>query len=171
MQIKVEIVGEPDNVPSSERKSITVETHARRGDTFNILKSDAVLQNTPTVFTVPSGGRLVLTTPEGHEQVVMDNSQSAAIRPAAQDEPTNVTGADKPKGAVGNPAAAGGTDTSTPRGVPQAAPQNTAPANKNATEAAKAAAQTAPRPAGEKAPLPGSPVGSPPAGNEGKDNK
>lgn len=182
MQIEVKIVGEQANVPASERKSVTVETHARRGDMFNILKNDGVMQGDAVTFTVPSGGRLVITTPETHEELVYDRDQSATIRPSNQTAP-NAPVADRPVtqgGAAPAPAPpAGGTapptnpaPTTPPppqRGAPQSAPQTTTPPRSNPTEAAKAAQQSAPRPAGEKAPLPGSPVGSPPAGNEGKD--
>lgn len=185
MQIEVKIVGEPDNVPASERKSITVETHARRGDMFNVLKNDGVMQGEATTFNVPSGGRLVITTPETHEALVYDRDQGATIRPSNQASP-NASVADKPVTQGGTytppsvPPQAPNTaqppippDTTPPppqRGAPASAPTTQQPPPSTA-ERQKAAQQSAPRPPGEKAPLPGSPVGSPPAGNEGKDNK
>lgn len=173
MQIEVRIVGPDQNVPQSERKSVSIETHVRRGDAFNIQKVDTVIEgDKPVTFTVPEGGRLILTTPQTHETMVYDRDQSASVMPSRQSAPTTVV-ADKPIVPPPPP-----QNTAQPRVQTAQQPQPTVPTAQprpgqpNPTEATKAAQQTAAgRPAGEKPPLPGSPVGSPPAGNEGKDNK
>lgn len=168
MQIEVKIVKDTnDNVkrPESERKSISVETHSRRGDSFNVDKTDNVMEGDTVLFTVPNGGRLVLTTPQEVNEVIYDREQAAAVKTANQ---TGGNVADKPP--VTPSTAPAATLTTPPRptmAAPQPAPQPSRVHQPNPVEAQ----QTTPRPAGEKPPLSGSPVGSPPAGNEGKDNK
>lgn len=172
MQIEMRIVKDTnDNVkrPESERKSVSVETHSRRGDSFNVDKTDNVMEGDTVLFAVPNGGRLILTTPQEVNEVVYDRDQAAAVKTANQ---TGGNVADKPP--VTPSTAPAVTPVAPPRPTmtaAQPAPQPSRLHQPNPVEAAKAAQQTTPRPAGEKAPLPGSPVGSPPAGNEGKDNK
>lgn len=194
MEVKVEIIGKKD-VKENERQSVTVETHRRRGDMFNVQKVDAVLENDSATFKLKGGDRLVITTPEGDEEIVYDRDQGAAVRVGSQE---NTEGrADVSDGSV--KAKLGPGETATPLGVrpptqtvtgtpaPQMraaqSPQNPTgkpnpghtptpeEAKKKADEEAKAKALSESgtgRPAGESPPLPGSPVGSPPHGNEGK---
>lgn len=188
MQVKVEIVGPDSNIPPADRKNIVVDVHARRGDTFHVLKSHSVLEgDAAQVFTVPAGGRLVVTTPEANEEVVYDRDQGAAVKTTAQANAglraDRVSDNVRPQ----TPPPPQGTVPPNPSRIQSGAPQQpqpriqtqqqpfTPPGTQGGTDAAakaqadaKAAQQSgAGRPAGEKPPLPGSPVGSPPHGNEG----
>lgn len=188
MEIKVELVGDK-NVASSEKKSLNVETHLRRNDTFVIQKVDTVLQGESVSFTVPAGARLVVSTPEATEDMVYDREQGAAIRPSAQKNDEGKADAAKPapsptpqQRVVQNPqppqpqvpTRQGPATPPPPRPqapVPPVTPrtpaaQTTAPAPK--PDASVGGAAT--RPPGEHPPLPGSPAGAPPAGNEGRDH-
>jgi hypothetical protein len=211
MQIKIGSEDLNTGRPQSEARSLQVEVVVPRGDTFNTHKVDTVLcDGEPTVFTVPDGGKLIISTPAATEELVYDKDQGAAIRKSQQvnDEPRadrahetrerveagreplrsdnrDVAGREPvaPVERVGSQGqdtrsaaerAASQPTRVTPPNVGGARimpPQQPTPGAPNSTEAAKAAQADAPRPPGEKAPLPGSPVGSPPAGNEGKDNK
>lgn len=180
MELKIEYVGR-ESMDKSDRRSATVETHVMRGDTWNIQKSDTLIENDSAVFRVKSGDRVVVTFPPEENEAVYDAAQGAAVRRGAQED--NKEKADLPAGAI---------IPSAPKEVPP--PTNTAPfgqpaslgqqhkpgqtispemqkaaqAKAEAEAHAKAAQQSgAGRPPGEKPPLPGSPVGSPPAGNEG----
>ncbi len=96
MQIKVEIVARDGEVPDAEREAIQVETHARRGDTFAVLRTDTFLGGADAaVLSVPPGGRLVINTPLSHEEAVYDRDQAAAVRPSQQAHPKHRM-ADKP---------------------------------------------------------------------------
>lgn len=86
MQIKVEIP-EPDgvNIPDSDRKVVQVEHHARRNETFHVLKNDQIMEGaSATVFNLRPGDRLVITTPNEDVAPVFDQQQNAAVRPAQQ---------------------------------------------------------------------------------------
>lgn len=185
MQIEVKLVGEKNASPR-DRKSLAVETHMRRNDVFVVQKVDNVLEGDSVVFNVPAGGRLVVTTPEATEDLVYDRDQAAAVRPSAQRNDDSK--ADAPKGATppSNPQPQVQTRQTMfnpnapqqpapsglqPRPQMRAEPTPQHPSAPSKLEKQKAAQQTAPRPAGESPPLPGSPVGSPPHGNGGKDNK
>lgn len=177
MKIEVRIIRDDETQPlqKGQERVIHVETHAKRNDSFTIQRVDDVVEtgDGKATFTVPNGGRLVINTPLTHEEVVYDPNQAAAIRPSQQRlEPDR---ADPP---------VQGTDTRTRVGdtKPDASAIEKAEAQRKAQDAvakgastgqvnptaAAQAQQNAPRPPGEKAPLPGSPVGSPPHGNEGK---
>ncbi|SRR6266404_7476991 len=100
MQIRVEIVPQDEGASETERQTIHVETHERRGDTFAVVRTDTFLEgNDAPVLTVPSGGRLVINTPLTHEEVVYDRDQAAAVRPSQQAHPKHRM-ADKPVEAV-----------------------------------------------------------------------
>lgn len=201
MQIELKIIGTTDpnvKTPDSERKSISVETHARRGETFTIQKVDTIMEGEEkaTTFNIPTGGRLVVTTPLTTEEIVYDPVQGAAIRKSAQvnqgavaDQSTGTMpplpnaqntsqprplAPDTPPPPTGTDRASGITRGSVTPGQPVKGPEPSPDAAKKAEE--QRAAQTsqtsgAGRPAGETPPRPGSPVGSPPSGNEGEDNK
>lgn len=87
MRIEVRIVPEEgrENVSERDRQVVHVETHARRNDAFNVLKVDDIHEgNDVVMFSVPSGGRLVLNTPYAGGDVVYDPDQAAAVRPSQQ---------------------------------------------------------------------------------------
>lgn len=211
MQVKVELVGPDSNIPPADRKNISVDVHTKRGDTFHVMRNHNLLEgDAAQVFSIPAGGRLVITTPEAQEEMVYDRDQGASVRRSSQANAglradrasDNIRPVDTPpttppeyrraptlppQGMAPLPNAP--PTTPPPQGTsriqtaqqsqprvqtqqqPYQAPGGTPgdPAAK-AAEAAKASQQGGtPRPAGEKPPLPGSPVGSPPDGNEGKD--
>lgn len=200
MQVKVELVGPDSNIPPADRKNITVDVHAKRGDTFHVMRNHNLLEgDAAQVFSIPAGGRLVITTPEAQEEMVYDRDQGASVRRSSQANAglradrasDNIRPVDTPppQGMAPPPNVPPPT-TPPPQGTsriqtaqpsqprvqtqqqPYRAPDGGVvgdPAAK-AAEAARASQQGGtPRPAGEKPPLPGSPVGSPPDGNEGKD--
>lgn len=219
MDIEVKIVGR-EGIPQNERKDIQVEHHAKRGDVYNVMKIDTMLEGDTVTFRVPDGGRLMITTPEGDNEIVYDAAQGAAVRRGSQendegkaDDPR--TGAQRGPSAkpmteaeaaaerrrLSQQGAAGGTikaDLGQGRqGVMQSTPVDlnapqmgashtttqppteakkygTSPTPEEAKAKAEAEAKAksmqqsgAGRPAGEKPPAAGSPVGSPPSGNEG----
>ena len=192
MKIRVEIISETDDskVPESARRTVDVQTHSRRGDMFNIDKSDSVIEGNDMVFNVPAGGRLVINTPQVREDLVYDRDQAASIRMSNQvntemraDAPNleqiakdkqaeadvakrQAEQAQKPVSPDKSAPAPTGTNTASGQPAPAGVKVDTQ-GRPNPTDMARVQ-QNAPRPAGEKAPLPGSPVGSPPAGNEGK---
>lgn len=84
MQIKVTLVGPDANVADSERKNIVVETHRKRNDTFNVLKTDTVLEAAETIFTVLPGDKLVIITQEEKDEIVFDAAQNAGVRRSQQ---------------------------------------------------------------------------------------
>lgn len=218
MDVEIKIIGRED-VAQNDRQAITVETHGRRGDMYNVLKVDQVLEGDTVRFRVPGGGRLMFTMPEAENEIVYDSAQGAAIRRSQQNDPESGKADDprlegsgveprEPAGRVGVRPQEPGPMTSgsiaargEPGGVrplqqqqpPPGSPSMKAPApNPNpkpsdvqrfgntpspeeakkkaeAEAAAKQQQQTSQgRPPGETPPLPGSTVGSPPNGNEGK---
>lgn len=162
MQVKVEIVGPESNIPPADRKNITVDIHERRVDTFNVMKSHTVLEgDAAQVFSVPPGGRLVVTTPEATEQAVYDREQGASIAPSAQ---ANAGGrADRASDNVRQPPPS--PSRILPAGAP-GVPQSPQPRVQTAQQPFVPPGGTPP-PAGEKPPLPGTPASSPPTGNKG----
>lgn len=86
MKIKVEIISEADDArnPEGAKRDVKVETHAHRGDMFNVERVESVLEGNSMVFMVPSGGRLVITTPGGQDDFVYDREQGAAVRVSQQ---------------------------------------------------------------------------------------
>lgn len=194
MDIKVEIAGR-ENVPERDRQSVTVETHHKRGDVYNVAKVDTMFEGDTVVFRVPGGGRLMLVTPEGENEVVYDPAQGAAVRRSSQQNEQGVaddprTGDQRPATPIGARPVATGPDGSiktvsqpaTDPNRPQMRATTSQKPNEpnkfmSAADRAKAEAEAkakaqqesgAGRPAGENPPKPGSPVGSPPDGNEGK---
>lgn len=178
MKIEVKIISETDmkKEPEGARRSIAVETHSRRGDMFNVDKTQDVMEGSSQTFNVPTGGRLIVTTPETDEEFVYDRDQAASIRASHQkndegraDAPAvDPKAPPRPQMRASEPA----TPSQTPPKPGEAGSGKPDPVTgkMHPSDVAKEQ-QSQPRPAGEKAPLPGSPVGSPPAGNEGKGNK
>lgn len=86
MQVKLEIVGPESNIPPSERKNVNVEVHMKRGDTWNVVRTQQVLEgDTAKVWDIPPDGRLIITTPEAIEDMVYDRDQAASVRRSAQE--------------------------------------------------------------------------------------
>lgn len=160
MEVEIKISGRED-VKDSERQSINVETHALRGDIYNVMKVDTMMENDTATFKVPAGGRLMIQLPEGESEVVYDAAQGAAVRRGSQRNDEGV--ADAPEETLSMKA------PDRPIGRVHTPPQSLADKAKAEAEAkAKAQQQSGSgRPAGETPPKPGSPVGSPPSGNEG----
>jgi hypothetical protein len=85
MHIKVTVEPVNEGRPQSEHQSVQVETSVRRGDDFLIQKVDSVMcDGKDVVFSVPVGGRLILSTPTATEEIVYDKAQGAAIRGSSQ---------------------------------------------------------------------------------------
>ncbi len=188
MEVEVKI---PGNKQGNERQSVAVETQARRNDVYTVQKVDNVMEGDLVTFKVPPGGRLIISAPaESKEDLVYDRDQAASVR---QSQQKNDEGkADAPAGTVNTPLTPMPAMTEQQKReqlakdaraeeVKKAEALRDAEAKKieergkeqvKAVEQAKAQQQTmAGRPPGETPPKPGSPVGSPPSGNEGKDNK
>lgn len=90
MKIEVRIVSSDgdENLPASQRPTLGVDTHERRGDAFIVQRTDNVpFDEKPTMFTIPEGGRLVLNAPSTHEELVYDREQGAAVRGSRQAMP------------------------------------------------------------------------------------
>ena len=83
MDLKIEVVKRND-VADNERQDVTIETHMKRGDVYNVAKVDTVREGDSVVFRVPGGGRLMIGVPEGENEIVYDAAQGAAIRRSAQ---------------------------------------------------------------------------------------
>lgn len=91
MKVKVEFLEEGD-------KTLMVETHQKRNETFNIMKSDHIMAGDSLVFDLPVNGRLIVNAPSAVEAAVYDRDQAASISPSKQ---SNVEGkADAPVGAA-----------------------------------------------------------------------
>jgi hypothetical protein len=217
MDIEVKIIGRED-APDNDRRSVVVETHHKRGESYVVARADSVIENGEGRFRLPPGGRLIVTTPEGDDEIVYDAAQGAAVRRSAQRDPESgkadsalepiedpadtrpmgsgvrpgatVTPNQPPNTASGSIAAKLGPGeektplvqaqphpsapqmraNSTPSRAPTPAETPEQKAKRETEERAKAQQQTMQgRPPGETPPKPGSPVGSPPSGNEGKD--
>jgi len=171
MKIEVKIPGVEANLADKDRRGVSVETHVKRNDTFNIQKVDTVMEGAESVtFEVPPGGRLVINTPEAKEEMVYDKDQAASIRTSAQvnaadraDKPGEVTIPAKERA----PEVVGRTPSATEL---QAKRDEEVRQRQQADQAARQAAIEAQKKAvGSTPPLPGSPaITSPPSGNEGK---
>lgn len=90
MKIEVRIIPNDgdDKLPESDRPTLQVETHERRGDAFTVQRNDSVpVADKATTFTIPEGGRLVLNAPSTREDLVYDRDQGAAVRGSRQAMP------------------------------------------------------------------------------------
>lgn len=91
MKIEVRLVPEPgqEKLPTRDQQHLSVEVHDRRGDAFTVMTTHTVMADADkaTEFTIPVGGRLVLTNPQTHEELVYDRDQAAAIRGSTQAVP------------------------------------------------------------------------------------
>jgi hypothetical protein len=81
MRVKIELVKD-DRV--DENSTISVETHTRRGDAFNIHRATSSIPGEPQTVDVPPGGRIVINTPMSTEQPVYDREQGAAVMASNQ---------------------------------------------------------------------------------------
>lgn len=85
MKIKLEVINPDEKIPEKDRQSLTVETHGRRGDTFIVMSAKTIIEGSAAQeITIPTGGRLVITTPNNERELVIDREQNAVIRPANQ---------------------------------------------------------------------------------------
>ncbi len=173
MKIRVEIISEADVKAIGEggKQTVHVATHSRRGDMFNVDKNETIMEGSDMVFSVPAGGRLVIETPQVREELVYDRDQAAAVRMSRQvnnegrADQADLEQIAKDKQAEADRAKRQAEEASKPKEAVAPPPNGTKP---NPTTVAAAQQNPNTRPAGERPPLPGSPVGSPPAGNEGK---
>lgn len=84
MQVEVKVI-KSDNDSPDRAKTLHVETHARRGENFNVEKIDNIDEGSTVTFNVPNGGRLVLNTPIVHNEPVLDREQMASIHTTQQE--------------------------------------------------------------------------------------
>lgn len=176
MKVRVEIISEQDvkTQPESARQSVHVAAHSRRGDGFNIDNNDTVMEGSDMVFHVPAGGRLVIDTPQVREELVYDRDQAASVRMSQQlnsegrPDTADLDQVAKDKQNEADRAKQQAEDAKQRQEANKAPPP---PNNTNPTAAAQQQRTTEVRPAGEKPPLPGSPVGSPPSGYASEQGK
>lgn len=84
MQLKLEVPGPASTLAEKDRRSFMVETHVKRGDSWNVQRADPVYEGSSVVIDVRPGARLVITPPEEAAAAVFDKEQNAAVRPANQ---------------------------------------------------------------------------------------
>jgi len=88
MKIEIKIVSAPndrgDGKTEAQKRSVSIETHARRGEVFTNQKVDTLMEGDSNVFTIATGGRLMITTPQTDEEMGYDREQSAAVRGSFQ---------------------------------------------------------------------------------------
>ena len=77
MKVKVEFLDDAG-------KTLMVETHHRRNDTFNVDRTDHIMSGESNVFDVPASGRLIVNMPTATEAAVYSREQAASISPSAQ---------------------------------------------------------------------------------------
>lgn len=79
MRVKVEIIRE-----EGVEGDVSIETHNKRGEAFNVMKAVQVEIGKTETFLVPPDGRLVINTPRAIEKPVYDRDQAAAFYPSSQ---------------------------------------------------------------------------------------
>lgn len=89
MRVKIEILKE-DGVEGDA----SIETHHKRGETFNVYRADTVMSGDTQTFLVPPDGRIVINAPRATEKPIYDRDQGAAVYPSLQRQ--GGEGADRP---------------------------------------------------------------------------
>lgn len=82
MQIEVKVPESPER-KEHERRTVVVETHGLRGETFIVLRTDQLLEGETKLLDAPAGGRIILTVPK-EADMVFDKEQNAAVRTVNQ---------------------------------------------------------------------------------------